>query len=182
MSDFKYNEIMKAINNGQKPLVMFPIERDEIEEMKFKRLDDLFKTLNRVGKHLRGSCGITVSGYDDVTDELFEIEDVRKFVAKMFRRYPYMLYYMSRELEVDRWMLSSWADITTSARTFDQIMTAREAAERYGANPPKFGVMTTFQGGKFDEMIEALRKHGEKLGDKEEADKIAEYYISVFKH
>jgi hypothetical protein len=182
MSNYKYNEIMKSINRGEKPLVMFPIHRHEVESMEIKRVDDFFKTITRVGAPLRSSCGITISGYDHITDELFEIEAVQKYVDKLFRRYPYLLYYMSQEMEIDSWMLSAWADSTETVRTYDQIMTAHQAAAYHmqGKEIPTFSVKTIFEGEKFVKMLAGIKSHGDKIGDKEGANELADYYDKRF--
>ena len=179
--NYKYNEIIKAIANGQKPFLFYPIERDEIESKSFKRLDDFFKTVTRVGKPLRHSCGITVSGYDDVKEELFEIEDLRKYVDKMFHRYPYLLYYINIDMGYYEWIISSWADQSIAVRGDQHIMNAYESSARYGSKPPQFPIQTSFDGLKFNKMLNTIRAHGVKIGDIEGANEVAGYYDRRFR-
>jgi len=37
---------------------------------------------------------ITFMGYDNTPQEIYEIKSIRKFTEKLFRKYPYILYFI----------------------------------------------------------------------------------------
>lgn len=172
---FSESEIRKALNSGREVFILMPIEREEIENRDVSRVEDFLKTCAKIGKPIRQKCGLSVSGYDDIPDELFEIEDVRKFVEKLFRRNPHLLYYMDVTIGYDEWLISSWADRVTAIRGDEHLgRNVYQVLEEYGTNPPQFEVHCAFNNEKFVNMLDALRKHGAKIGDKEGANEIAD--------
>jgi hypothetical protein len=48
--------------------------------------EDVFRTLS-----------ITFRGYDDVEDELWEIEEIRQWVHRLINRVPYLFYYIEND-------------------------------------------------------------------------------------
>lgn len=179
--EYKYSELMKVINKGMKPFVMYKISKEEIETGDMKGLDKFFKTILRVGSPLRQSCSIICGGYDDIPDELYEIPEVVKFVKKMFRRFPYILYYISTETESDHWLISSMADSLTSKADIEiKKMNANQVFEKYGFDTPRVEAMLVFEGDNLSNIIKPILDHGKKIGDVENARKIAIDYAMRF--
>lgn len=174
---------MKLINKGIKPLIVYQISKEEVLNCDLKGLDRFFKTINRLGIYARGEVSILCGGYDDVPDELHHIEEVRKFVAKMFKRFPYLLYYINRETESDHWLLNSFADEITSVFHGDPKvteMTPNEIFDKFGTNLPRVESMLTFEDGKLADILRSIIKLGEKLGDRDNARSIAMEYAKQF--
>ena len=74
--------------------IIFVSSREEIEKSDIRRLVALGSPRQSVSKikALRGRIIYTVSGYDDVADELFEVEEVRRFYAHAQATWPCWLY------------------------------------------------------------------------------------------
>jgi hypothetical protein len=171
---YSESELRKALNSGQEVFFLMPIEREEIESKDVSRVEDFLKVCTKIGEPLKQKCGLSVSGYDDTSEELFEIKEVRKFVEKLFKRNPYLMYYMDTRVGYDEWLLSSWADEVVAIRGNEHLgRNVFEIWEEYGANPPQFQVKCTFKNEKFVNMLDGLRKHGKKIGDSEGANEIA---------
>ena len=54
---------------------------------------------------------ITFMGYDDMPQEIYEIKDIRLFVEKLFRKYPYILYFINNFESNSGLLLACIADI-----------------------------------------------------------------------
>lgn len=183
--DYKYNEIIKMINNGGKPLLMYHISKEEVLTKNMKEINDFMKLVTRLGVHARQSCAILCSGYDDVPDELFEIQEVRDYVDKLFKRHPYILYYVNTELETEHWLLSSMANEINSMYqgSFEEKnMNAYELFDRFGTNTPRFHSLLTFERGDLAKILKPILDHGKKIGDKEHSERIAVEYAKRFNH
>lgn len=181
MFDPSYSDIVKMLNKNPNSFVMFEIHKEDIDSDNFARLDKFFKSVNEIGVTLRQGCGISVSGYDDISDELHEIEPVRKYVAKMFRRYPHLLYFINRDFEYDHWILASFADEIDSIKPHETYgMSSIEVADKYGAEPPRLYVHMTFYGDKFTDVLRKTISFGKKIGDKKGATAVAQEYADKF--
>lgn len=180
---YKYNEIMKVLNSGRQPFLVYNIDKEEILKKDFKGLDSFFKIITRVGEPLRQSCAIFCSGYDDVADELYEIPEVRKFVAKMFHRFPYALYYVSREVESENWLISSLADEVNSMFEGDyrvKQMNAYELYANFGVNTPQVKAMLTFKDDRLTHILKPILDHGKRIKDVDGSRDIAIEYAMQF--
>jgi hypothetical protein len=182
--DYKYSDILKLINKGMKPMLAYHIQKEEeVIKNNWKSLDDFFKILTRLGEHARQSCVITCSGYDDIPDELYEIAEVRKFVQKLFRRYPYILYYINRQVEGDHWLLGCIADEVRAIVPQEHRLSASELAEKFGyRNIPQHQLSLLFNGNNLAKILRPILDHGKKIGDIEGAKDIVIQYALVFDH
>ena len=74
--------------------IIFVSTREEVEKSDIRRLVTLGSPRQSIAalKALRGRVIYTVSGYDDVADELFEVEEVRRFYAHAQATWPCWLY------------------------------------------------------------------------------------------
>jgi len=73
-------------------------DRTEVET---RNIWTALRILNRLTEEpwlskFRGRVALSISGYYDDPRELFEIEDVRRWVALLDRRFPYWLYFLTR--------------------------------------------------------------------------------------
>lgn len=181
--NYKYSDLMKMINKGIEPFIIYHITKEEVLTGDMRGLDEYFKLATRLGSYGRQNLSIACSGYDDVPDELYEIPEVRKYVQKMFKRYPYMLYYINTETESEHWLLSSVADEVNSVVQGDYAdtkLTALELVEKYGFDTPRFHAMLTFKNGSLVDILKPIIAHGKKIKDPENAKKIAIEYAMRF--
>ncbi|MDY7043723.1 hypothetical protein RVS70_05840 [Virgibacillus sp. M23] len=173
--DLTYNEIMKSLSKQENPFIMFDIKVDEIQAKDYSRIDDFIKAITKIGKSLRSNCAIFCTGYDNTSEELFEIKEVNDYIKGLFRRHPFLLYYINRDMGADSWIISCLADEVRMVRTNDQIMNVSEIVKNYGLNGevPKFPVHLSFNDDKFSRMTKAIVSHGKKIRDVKGSKEIA---------
>lgn len=90
----KHTELLPRTGKDPESIVVYAVTRHEIATLDVQRFlktfspnlprDSLREILNRVF--------FTVAGYDTSEDELFEIEEVRQYYAKLHRLWPCWLY------------------------------------------------------------------------------------------
>lgn len=173
-----FRGVRKEIQNGNKVMVAYHIEKEDIEKLNFKEFAKFIGLVTDIGPALKGSVALMVGGYDFDNRELFEIKEVRKFVGAMLKRYPYILYYTNREMETESWILASYADY--SSPLMNERLNAVEAVAKYGLNPPRFQNHLIFKGGKLEKVTNAIIKHGASIGDLDGAIEICQYYLDKF--
>ncbi len=177
-----YKEIKEMIATGQKPIMFYHISKEEILDKNLRGIDNLMSTVQLVGKGAKNSLFLTCSGYDDVTDELYEIKEVREFVSAMFDKYPHILYYINSQFEGDHWLLCSIAD-ELEAVTFGEKYTGNQLFEKFGldnTNVPRVHANITFKNKKFPNLLKSVIKHGKKNKDVRGAKRIAIEYAFRF--
>jgi len=108
----KLSRINRAIIDSEK--VFIAVDRYEIETSNFDGFDKLLKWLTsseEMIKKNRGKFFISVFGYDDDERELYEFEEVRKWMKEVMQRFKYWGYflYMDKPLKnhSSLWLLSS---------------------------------------------------------------------------
>lgn len=181
-------EIKEMIANGKRPMVFYHISKEEVEEKDYRGIGKLLKTLTTVGKGAKKSLVITCNGYDDVTDELWEIKEVNQFVRGMFDKYPYLFYYIADfDKEIGYWLLCCLADEIFSVFKGER-MTGNEIMAKYGLNNdniPRVHAHITFKAqseneNRFLNMLRAIMKHGKLNKDANGGKRIAIEYAFSF--
>lgn len=175
-------EIRDVIKSGQKPMMFYHISKEEVLSKDLNGINSLMSTVTQVGKGVKGSIVITCSGYDHVTDELHEIQEVREFVELMFRKHPYLLYYVNRSFEADAWLLCSYADEVTSKKE-GKLYTGDQLFEEFGLDydkVPKIQSHLTFKNGKLDRMLYDIIRHSKLKKDVKGGKRIAVEYAFIF--
>jgi hypothetical protein len=191
MEEFKnpsVKEIKQIIAEGRKPMMFYHISKEEVLAKDYKGIGRLLKTVTAVGKGAKRSLIITCNGYDDVTDELYEIKEVREFVRGMFDKYPYLFYYIANfSEEIDHWLLCCLADEIHSVYA-GEPMTGNQIWEKYGLNfesVPKVHAHLTFKSkteseSRFLNMLKAIIKHGKLNKDSMGGKRVAIEYAFRF--
>ena len=83
---------------GSTRLHWYAIEKKEVVNKNFIGINKLIKSMEMMGKESRQSINLTFSDYDDVADEIFEIDEIRKFVKVLLQKHPNIFYYLSQNL------------------------------------------------------------------------------------
>lgn len=95
---WKIDEEIK--NSG---ISIMAVSREEIEELNFTGFTTLMKRLTaneEIIKKSRGKISFAVFGYEDDNRELFEIEEVRKWVKLVLPIVKYWGYFLNMELDI----------------------------------------------------------------------------------
>ncbi|MDX6046741.1 hypothetical protein [Bacillus paranthracis] len=169
-------EVKKMIKEGQKPMLFYQFPHEEIKRKDLRNIEKLLSTLTQVGKEMKGRLVIGCKGYDHITDELFEIQEVREFVEFLFRKHPYLLYYISKDSF--EWVVCAYADEVDTIKE-GRLYTSDELFEKFGldmANVPLMRSHVIFKNGKFDRMLDAVIRHSKIKKDVKGGKRIAIEY------
>lgn len=176
----QYDSIVKLLNKDENAVIFYTFSREEIENKSLKRTTDLFKTLVKVGANARNKVVFACDGYDDDTRELFDIDEVRAFMSKLFKRYPYIVYFVNQEVpDGVAWMLNSWLDGESFYK--GEQLNAYDLFAKYGADTPKFQSRRIMSDEQYTALVNETRKLGKKLKDTKGAEESLQYYITTFK-
>jgi hypothetical protein len=162
------------MNLGDKRLFIYNVDKEsEILPLNYEGISEFISTLDKLGgRKSFSSALIYFDGYNDVTDELHEIIEVRKYVKGLFDRFPHLLYYINFELEGHHVLLSSLLDFQSVS--VGERLTPIQLTEKYGfdhANIPKNNVFLRMPNDLLRHMEESILAHAkmmkrERLGQK----------------
>lgn len=162
-------------NNDQKPLFMVAVQRESVEKLDISLISDLIKKLKPHGRNARSSVNITFSGYEYELEEIFEIMEIRKWVEKLFREIPYILYYAESEIEGMKNLLLCYCDIeyvVPEGERKSEIEYLRD--KERGIEPPKRPVVITISDKKLNRIKDNIKKYGKEIKDLQGAKKSIE--------
>jgi hypothetical protein len=137
--------------------------RSEVEAGDLRRVLRFVDSLERAGRKARGSLALTFDGYDDTPEEIYEIPEIRRWVAGLLKRKPHLPYFLTFEKQNVLFILACCSDVRATVP-----MAARSSDlspfERLGVPllieirmPPRL----------FKRMDWALRAYCKKVGDPE---------------
>lgn len=89
---------MNNLNDSFSPL-MIVIEKEDILNQNIEPYVETLNVLLSSKKHMMDyyeSVDISINGYNDTTEELFEIIEVRNFIRKLDEEFPYWLFFLSK--------------------------------------------------------------------------------------
>ena len=148
-------------------LCMVGISKDEILTRDFRRLDEFIKLLRECKTESRQKVMITFMGYDDTPQEIYEIKAIRKFVEKLFRKYPYILYFINNFESNAGLLLACIADIRMQVdvdrKPFMEYMGSKEKF----INRPQQTVEISLSEIKCLNIISDIVEYGLSIGESE---------------
>lgn len=112
-------------------LYVIQIPRTETESKDIGTITHYVKQLEKI-KAPSQCVEITFSGYDESTDEVFEIEDIRTWTTKLLREVPEVLYYTSIPMGSTIRLLACVYDVETVSLRRMNAYEANEYALEHG--------------------------------------------------
>ncbi|URJ76384.1 hypothetical protein MF621_004091 (plasmid) [Bacillus velezensis] len=180
-SKLDYKEIKDLVEKGGKPFIVRHLSKREVVEKDFLQIDEALSVFSKIGKPLRGCLAITCGGYDDITDELFEIMEVREYVREVFNKHPHIFYYINTEMDTHKWLIESLVDVETYF--VGEKLTDRQIYERYGKDFESIPqVMSSLNDseGLLPRLLKGIIRHGKRNKDAMGSKKVALMYASMF--
>lgn len=92
---------------------MLRIKRRVIEMKHIDPVERYFHRLTAEGVTSFQKVIIVFEGYDDTTEEVYEIKEVREWVYSIFRLFPHFIYFISMELDSHITLLACLGDVET---------------------------------------------------------------------
>lgn len=160
--------IVKALNaekragGGRKTIFHLPIEKDDVLRMSFKEIKKIHEVFMEFKDSLYQRLTISISGYDNDPRELYEIEEVKKYIKKMIKKYPTLLYFLNFEITHD-FMFSCLAEnVTDFKKEKYRNKSVVELGNEFMENPEEFIFVARLE---FDEsFMEYIKDSMYKFG------------------
>ncbi|QRV11350.1 hypothetical protein JR311_20205 (plasmid) [Bacillus velezensis] len=180
-SKLNYKEIKDLVEKGEKPFIVRHLSKREIVEKDFFQIEEALSVLSKIGKPLRGCLAITCGGYDDVTDELFEIMEVREYVREVFEKHPHIFYYISTDMGNHKWLVQCLFDVETFF--VGEKLTDRQVFEKYGTDHESIPRMLSSLNDRenlLPRLLKGIIQHGKRNKDAISSKRVALTYASIF--
>lgn len=95
---FLYNINNASIEELRKPTVfVYNITSMEVKAKNYSGIAQLFNKFHQLKTDARGKLILQFAGYDDIPDEIYEIQEIRNYVIGMFERWPEMFYFLTQK-------------------------------------------------------------------------------------
>lgn len=166
------HKALEELRTGR--MIHFGIPKKDVINLRFNNIAEFMKTINKMGKEARQRVVITFDGYDHVSDEVYEIMEIRKWTQRFFEKYPYILYYTNFTLDTHQTLLTCIADI--EAFYEGERLNAYELTEKYGMEErPKSHVYLSIPSRIYNRILEETVKLAIKNDDPKGADIVLEW-------
>ncbi|MGX1195750.1 hypothetical protein [Metabacillus sp. SLBN-84] len=105
------------VDPAGRKIQMIQLGKQEIINLQFDRVLEAIKMADETDHSWRGfgTLMLFIQGYDDVTDELYEIPKVRRFFARLYKKVPHMMYYLNPVNGMNSQFLIGLSDFTKVA-------------------------------------------------------------------
>jgi len=167
MIDYTFNIPKKNDILDPKSLCVLAISKDETLTRDFRRLDKFVKLLRECKTKSRQKIMITFMGYDDTPQEIYEIKAIRRFVEKLFRKYPYILYFINNFESNAGLLLACIADIKMQVSVDRKPFTAYMSNMAQFINRPQQTAELSLSESKCLSIISDIVEYGLSIGETE---------------
>ncbi|EJW13981.1 hypothetical protein OB446_027275 [Paenibacillus alvei] len=144
-------------------LYVIQIPRSEVESKDIGTITHYISQLEKI-KAPSQCVEITFSGFDDTTEEVFEIKDIRDWTTIALREAPEILYYTSLPIGTTTRLLSCVYDIETVSSKRMDAYEAVEYAAIHG-DLPQQPVIITIPDDERSRLYGAIKSYGIKRKD-----------------
>ncbi|QNR70161.1 hypothetical protein IAQ67_14300 [Paenibacillus peoriae] len=160
-------DISEGLGHTSGTLYLMNISKRSIDEMSFEVVERCLSFLLEQGANSFGKIITMFDGYNDIKDEVYEINEVRKWVKGLFDLYPHFLYFINYSLDSHITLLSCVGDIQISY-VGDETLSPNEYV-RLGIDPlidvkPKQWIIT-LPNSLYISMEKALIDYGQQIND-----------------
>ena len=167
MIDYTFGLPKKSDILDPKSLCVLAISKDEILTRDFRRIDEFMKLLHECKIESCQKVMITFMGYDNTPQEIYEIKSIRRFVEKLFRKYPYILYFITNFESNSGLLLACIADIRMQAVVNKKPFTAYMGDMGQFMNRPQQSAELSLSETKCLSIISDIVEYGLSIGESE---------------
>lgn len=156
---------LKDIENNH--FVGITIAKSDVEKYSFANIEKTMKVLDMAGKKARNKVMFSFDGYNDIPDEIYEIPAIRKWINRFAERYPHFLYYTTLDIgDGPVALLGAIGDVESMWQ--GKPILAPIYYDKY-EDVPKKQLRLTLSKEKQEQLIQGLKKYGEKVKDEKGA-------------
>lgn len=95
MDNLQYNHTIASIKLNEGDLIILEVHKETIDSNRFENHLKEIKLYEERG--FRSNMAFTVSGYDTDPRELWAIPEVKKWFRSLYKKVPYLFYFLSEE-------------------------------------------------------------------------------------
>lgn len=156
---------MKDIENNH--FVGIAIAKSDVEKCSFVNIEKTMKVLDMAGKKAKSKVMFSFDGYNDIPDEIYEIPAIRKWMNRFSEKYPHFLYYTTFDIaDGPVALLGAIGDVESMWQ--GKPIFAPIYYDKY-EDVPKKQIRITLAKEIKDQLIQGLKKYGEKVKDEKGA-------------
>ncbi|TVX85956.1 hypothetical protein [Paenibacillus agilis] len=144
-------------------LYAFQIPKSEVVKKDISTIAHYINQLEKIEAHSQ-CVEIIFDGYDDTTDEVFEIQDIREWVTMLLKKSPEILYYTSLSLGTTTRLLACAYDVETVSQKRMNGYEASEYFEVHGELPQQPTLITIPEDERL-RLYNAIKSYGIKRKD-----------------
>lgn len=171
-----YSQIKEALTE-KKSMFAFQFTKSEVLKKDYSSFSKMMNNLALNGKLARETLVLSIGGYDDTSDELHEIKEVREFMKGLIKKFPFLLYYLATEFNASVWVVLTLADEVASVSNVER-MTPDEINAKYGSNFDKIPIMHSqvlfYDNGK--SLLKPIINHAKMKKDIKNGKRMAIHY------
>lgn len=148
------------------------VSKKMVKQRDIKVLLSVFRHLDQQPNGGYNRLHLTFGGYGDVPDEVYEIMEIRKWVAFIIERYPKLFFYLTDMQQIDELVMLCYFDVETSH--VGEKLTEEEWFKRGRYTPdsrPEVRIKVTWEREKLNQIVAGVRKHGKETGREDLAEK-----------
>ncbi len=165
LSDYKFHK--GKITIGNQVIEVIQIEKDEIESLSFKKVLKLIKKLDKKSNKGFGGMMLAINGYDDIPEELYEIDETRKYLQKLVKKIPHILFYLSPINRMPTQVITALSD-------FEKYYRGPLSIEAYKKGEHTVKVMLSQE--NKDLMTNSIKRHVEKVKFEDKYEDLSNIY------
>lgn len=149
-------------------LVGVSVGIDEVKKVKFDTIEAGLKLARKEGVNLRGKIMLTIDGYENKKEELYEFPKVQHYCRRVFDKFPYIFYYLSDIHNSNSIFLASLCDTVSVYKKLPEANYSVYELWEKGYEPgnmPRMNLHYEVPTRVMDKIVEHTDKYAKKLGD-----------------
>ncbi|RHW36001.1 hypothetical protein D1B31_18100 [Neobacillus notoginsengisoli] len=152
----------RIVSDG-KDVSIFQLNKQEVTSLQFDRLLKEIKSVENNSTKGFSSIALTIDGYNDVVEELYELPHVRRYFNRLIKKLPHFLYYVNPFTRMPPQIIGALSDYTKVA--FGVLETPAAVLKRDGNldNVGKHSVSFSLPPDIGYKMIDAIVAHADKV-------------------
>jgi hypothetical protein len=158
----------------------YAIEKSEVLSKNLKGIEQLLKAMKAKGKDARQSVTLTFSGYDHISDEVFEIMEIRQFVKILLHKHPYLFYYLAKDTECLQNIIMCYVDVETLFVGEKKAIAEYSLEDIMNNKLPQQNIFLNADSRTIQHWKKEITKYATKLNDLQGAVKVMDDLDSIF--
>jgi len=148
-------------------IIGLTITRAAIEQKSISRIQTFFHELTKNGLSAYQSVIFIFDGYDDTTEQIYEIKEVRNWVYSLFLQFPHFLYFVNPQIDTHITLLACLGNVETllvgnaplTPKEYDDLRVDMIS------QAPRYFYHLSVEDDLFTAMEYALKKYGRSIDD-----------------